>query len=696
MLPGCKGEAPSQQPQVLQPPPIPEEKRLPVDYVLLLDNSGSIPAGEARNFAREAIKAFIDLTEAADRVSVIAFDTEAQLIASETIQDEGTRGRLKDAIEAGLTFKGRHTDISKGMALLREKSASLFREPGNARPAVILISDGKLEPKGNIQPAYQALMEDWQHLAPQVPFYTLGMGETEIRDFFVQGVNGEILLNRMAGESGGRFYPVRSVDDLVSTCIGIIRVTKGYGEMGVRDVYRTDESTSRLAFLVIKRLPNQQLYSSNDIRLKDPQGRELAIADTAKQGSGSTRVNWRAGAYYDLIVVENPPPGEWELKLASGEKPRLVSLIRNWVHLRYLVPKEYWDPEKKVVMAWLFDERTGALSEMDCRINLAFNERSPSGQEDNPLPTQRTPQRTYLGVLRLKGGEPQAGDYVLEIRADGNNSHLSRTSPPIPVKVKEAYFKFTLPSGSHEKWPLFWKGVRSALEVDSTHKEYPGFREPPKATLFLSRLSEKSEPTPLSSVELPHERAGSREVYQKILEDLDLGRYTCSMVMEGSLRDGKKVRIESPELSFALRRPDWIWPILGLLCAVLFVLLLFLVRPRLKGTLTFEKPPDMARIVLTGHKGARKSFAGDGIRLGAGGEALKELQETSFTVSSRRFKRTVIEVLRGTIHLERMGRPISREEIFRGDRIQFTDGGREYSAEVTAPKRPPRGGRARR
>lgn len=667
-----------------------------MDYVFLLDNSGSIPPGEARNFAREAIKAFIDLTEAADRVSVIVFDTEAQLIASETIQDQGNRGKLKDAIEAGLTFKGKLTDISKGMALLREKSPALFREAGKARPAVILISDGKLEPKGAVQPAYQKLLEDWQHLAPQVPFYTLGMGETEIRDYFVPGVNGQILLTRMANESGGRFYPVRSVDDLVATCIGIIRLTKGYGEMGPREVYRTDESTSRLAFLVIKRLPNQQLYSSNDMRLKDPQGRELAVADAGRQSQGSSRMNWRAGSYYDLIVVEDPPPGDWELKLTSGEKPRLVALIRNWVHLRYLVQKEYWDQEKKVVMAWLFDERTGALSDMDCRVNLAFTERSPSRQEDNLLPTVRTPERTYLGVLKLRGGEPQAGDYTLEIRADGGSGFFGRTSPAISVKVKDAYFRFILPQGNLEKWPFFWKGVPAALELESDQKDYPGFREPPRTTLFFSQIGEKMAPTPLLPVEMPYERKGSRDLYEKLTTDLDLGRYSCSMVMEGQLKDGKKVRIESPEYFFTIRRPLWVWPILGLLSALLLVFLLFLVRPRLKGRLTFEKPAGAAPVVLTGHKGARKSLAGESIRLGAGGDALKDLRETSFTISSRRFKRTVIEVGRGTVHLERTARAIARDELFRGDRIRFTDGEVEYTAEVIAPKRPPRQGRGRR
>lgn len=275
---GCEKET---SPPILHAPPVPEEKRLPVDYVFLLDNSGSIPRGEARIFAREAIKAFIDLTDPEDRASIILFDQDARVIATVTIQDEADRNHLKETVESQLTFQGSHTDISKGIALVRKESSTLFREPGAAKPAIILISDRRLEPKKNLQTAYQRLTKDWQALSDLVPFYTLGLGETEIYKEFLPNVTGHTLLTQMAEESGGRFYPVRSVEELVETCGKVLRHTKGYGEPAEQEVFQTDESTSRLAFLVIKRLPDRRLCRTGEILLQEPGSKQINFSRSA-------------------------------------------------------------------------------------------------------------------------------------------------------------------------------------------------------------------------------------------------------------------------------------------------------------------------------------------------------------------------------------------------------------------------------
>ena len=684
---GCPAKEPG---PIFHLPPVPEEKKLPVDYVFLIDNSGSIPKGEARTFAREAIKAFTELVEDGDRLSFILFDQEAELIASETIAKQADRGRLQAALESKLTFGGRFTDLSKGTALLEEKKSILFRKLGAAKPAVLLISDGKLEPRGDLKAAYEKLIQDWQSLSNTIPFYTLGLGETDINDEFL-GTSGKRLLTRMAEESGGEFYHVRSVNDLVETCGGVLRRTKGYGELAGKEVFDTDESTLRLVLVVIKRLPERQLYKTTDIRLKNPAGREMNFGEASAYQEGQTRILWREGAYYDLIVVDRPTMGKWELSLKTGGGPKAVALIRNQVHLRYLPQKEYWDQEKKIVMAWLYDERKNALSERSCQVVLKFDSLKAFPKSTNEIPLQKSKKATYPTSLHLQGKEPPAGDYLVEIRAEDNASFFSRKSPPIPVKVKKAYFAFKLLEGLIPKWPIFWKGVPFTGEIDSTHQVYPRFQEPPKIFLHLVKIEEKKT-VPLPKVELPWKRSDGKIFYQLSRPDLELGQYGGFYSMEGRLTSGKDVRVESPEFNFTLFWPIWVWIILGGIFVVIVVFVLYVTRPKLQGRLEFLKPEGRLSINLTGHKKAKKSFKGDSLRFGSGGKDLTELEESSFTLSACRKKGLKIKVGIGNFSLtrEEQTRPITTGDLFRGDILTFADKKVNYGIEVFSPRRFPR------
>ena len=684
----CKGKPP---PQILHPPPVPEEKRIPVDYVFLLDNSGSIPKGEARAFAREAIKAFIDLAEPEDRVSLITFDRWARIIASEMIRDEGNRNRLKNALESKLTFKGTHTDISKGIALLKEKNSGLFRGLSAAKPAVILISDGKLEPKGNLQGAYNQLIRDWQSLSDLVPFYTFGLGETEIYKEFLPKVSGQSLLTQIAEASGGRFYPVRSVEELIETCVHVIRHTKGYGELAGQEIFWTDDSTFRLALLVIKRLPDRQICKTQDIRIRDPEGRKIGFLEARGYREDKTRVLWHKGTYYDLVMVERPPTGEWAVSLISGETPKVVALIRNQIHLRYLVRREYWDQERKVIMAWLYDERTGALSERPCQVNLLVDLLKAFPTTENKTQLQKTKEGTYLAYIKLAGKEPPIGEYLLGILAEDKGGFFVRKGQTINVRVKGAYFSFNLPKDPIHKWPIFWKGLRFAAELDSTHQFYPRFQEPPKISLDSEKIEEEKTVS-LPRIELPCRRSNGKILYQISRRDLGLGQYGAYYIMEGRLTSGKKVRVESPEFYFTLVWPFWAWIGSAILVFIVVVFGVYVGRPKLSGRLSFVRPEGRPPIILTKHKRARKSFKGDSLRLGSGGDELTELGHTSFTLTALRGKGLKIKVQDGNVSLKRdeQTRSITTTALFRGDIITFADGEANYVAEIISPKRRPR------
>ena len=95
----------------------PEGKKTPVNYIFLIDNSGSIPTGESREVARDVLKFFVDFAESGDRVSIIRFDETAGMVASREINTPEDRTAIKSAIddrEKGINFGGNIQTSQKG------------------------------------------------------------------------------------------------------------------------------------------------------------------------------------------------------------------------------------------------------------------------------------------------------------------------------------------------------------------------------------------------------------------------------------------------------------------------------------------------------------------------------------------------------------------------------------------------------
>lgn len=676
--------------KVLQSPPLPEEQSLPIDYVLLLDNSGSIPKGEPRVFAREAIKGFIDLAESGDGISIVTFATDARVIANKSIQNQASRNSLKDAVAEGLTFEGNYTDISKGVELVLNERAALFRGQEKAKPVIILVSDGKLEPEKNLHTAYDGLIRNWQILSETISFYTLGLGETAIHDEFLSDVNGQTMLTRMAEQSGGRFYHVRSVDELVASYASVLRFTKGYGEIADQEFFLTDESTKRLAFLVVKRLPGQQLCRTQDIRISEAKGKEIKYSNYASYNAEDTKIRWHSGSYYDLILLESPSAGQWGMSLENGDSPKAVVLIKNHVLLRYLVSGEYWNEEKKEVMAWLYDQRTESLSARPCQIQIRITPKnSPANQETQSL--LDSAKKIYSTTLSLKEKEPPVGEYLITFVARNKEDYFFRKSPAIPIKIKKAFFSFDLPQGTFDKWPFFWKGLHFAAHIDKQHGNYINFLEPPDIILHLDRF-EEHEINNFSPVKLARKKSGSKIIYQATQKNLPLGRYRSQLIMKGTLSNGKQVMIESPEFYLTLARPWWTWVFYSIIGVLILMVLIFVSRPKLKGRLNVVQPISESDIVLTKNRHTKKSFKGDWLQFGKGSNVLPELSATAFIISAARGKRVKIKVEQGDVFLERemMSKPIRKGYLYRNDVLTFTDGGVQYNITVAASKRPPR------
>lgn len=680
ILLGCKSKTTK---KIVKPPPVPEIKYEPVDYLFILDNSGSIPQGEPRIFAKDAIKAFIELCDINDKISIIIFDENARLIANRVIRNQTDRDIVEQAIEQRITFRGKHTDISTPFLYLIQHRKSIFRGKGYS-PVIIFISDGKLEPKSpkSVKEAYDSLINAITNLF-DIPFYTIGLGNKAIYENFLPEINGfSLLRDKMAIATGGEFYHIKTVDNLIETSFKILRITKGVSETKERRVFWIDESTERISTLLIKRTPNQRICRTGDILITDPNGKIITYTNYNSYHQKSTYIRWQKSRFYDVIVIERPFIGVWKIGLKEDKIPKIVSMLKTKIHLRYKVKKEYWSREKKVILAWLYDDRINGLSKMACKIRAKWSKiKNPS----RAMYVSLNKGENNIYLTRIDTNVP--GEYFIQFIAENKKKYFFRITEPYTFKIKESFFNFLFPKKIIDRWTFGFTGIEFKAILDRENKNYPSFQEIPQVTIYLERIDEEGNLYSLPPIELTKNIQGRKIIYTTKLKKIDLGNYIGYFKIKGLLNTGENIAIDSEDFYFSVQRPIYEWIILGFILFFILISITWLSRPHLRGNLQVISPYKKF-INLKTHSGIKKSFKGDYLIFGKRGKELRELNNISFTISAKWWRKKEIKINTGQIELKpsRQGAILLSEgnkyTLSFNDIINFKDNGKSYQIKV--------------
>ena len=289
-------------------------ERMPLDIAIVIDRSGSM-SGEKLALAKEAAVKAIDMLTAADRVALVAYDTEVQTLAHAAALEPAHRDALLRALDR--MQAGSSTNLSGGWLTGCEAVARVMRQASVAR--CLLLSDG-LANAGITDPT--ALEGHAEALRSRgVITSTFGIGD----DF------DERLMEGIARAGGGNFYFIKEARE-IPTFLG--------SELG-----EALEVVARRAELVVEADAGVEVLSLDGRRLRrDGDTIRIALDDVVARQETELVLRVRfprrdVGARVGLRVrmddadgVLRALRGEMQWEVASHEandaQPRVVTVDR--------------------------------------------------------------------------------------------------------------------------------------------------------------------------------------------------------------------------------------------------------------------------------------------------------------------------------------------------------------------------------
>lgn len=266
----------------------------PLDLVVVLDSSRSMQRTDPEKLRTQGTKILYQLLNENDRVGIVSFDKTA---SSQLVLENVDKSQLDNfsTLVGSIPDDGGFTDLKAGL----ETALKMLNTHGrpNATPAVLLLSDGKMDPHPDISSPREQTLRVFRELFPAfkvqgIAVHTVALSKEADKD----------LLSSFSNETGGTHFFASTPEELNKAFTDLFLSVANPQLIALNsESFLIDPSVSEATFLV------NRVSEASVLILKDPLGTELTAATAPRSYS------WYQSKTFDIVTIKNPIAGPWKV-----------------------------------------------------------------------------------------------------------------------------------------------------------------------------------------------------------------------------------------------------------------------------------------------------------------------------------------------------------------------------------------------
>ena len=276
----------------------------PVDLRILIDTSGSMKHTDPLNLRVPAVRLLVGLLPQGARAGVFAFDQKVVSLVPPGEVNSTWQNKAKLGV-GKIHSRGMFTDIS---AALEESLVGWDSPDGETRRAILLLTDGKVDVSKD--PAVNATARE-QLLSQTLP-KVHGVGASIYSIALSDDVDHD-LLRQLSRDTNGWYEQASDAGLLQRLFLRMFDRTVRRDALPLKDNRFIVDASVRELTLVVFRKTN-----SGSSKIVSPDGSTYSRESPPNQG------HWAAEQGYDMVTVEKPLAGSWQIQADSDPDNRAM------------------------------------------------------------------------------------------------------------------------------------------------------------------------------------------------------------------------------------------------------------------------------------------------------------------------------------------------------------------------------------
>ncbi|NOZ52553.1 MAG: VWA domain-containing protein [Gammaproteobacteria bacterium] len=306
-----------------------------MDVVLIMDSSGSMKKTDPKQLIKPAAKLFISLLSPADRASIVSFSDKGYPVAFLTLLDSPqNKERLFSAVDK-ISTRGMFTNL---YGALHGAQRVFNRNPAaDRKKIIILMTDGKMD-LGNKTKTDAFKTKLTKEMLPW-----LIKNNIEVQTIAFTEQSQTQLLKEISVATNATFNMAKTDKELHTVFSAIFEQTKSPNMLPFDgEKFTIDAAVKEVTIVGSKDGPEVRLT------LLSPSSKQMNEADKP------TNINWFQSSQFDIITIQNPESGQWQIKASSGKnKAYIVTDLQLKLTIE---PKTPNVGEGVFIRAWLEDK----------------------------------------------------------------------------------------------------------------------------------------------------------------------------------------------------------------------------------------------------------------------------------------------------------------------------------------------------